>query len=461
MPNTTPPLPEPETLQRLVNEVLAGNDVILFFRSDAGQALLDAAADHLATLRSRALRVAGASPNGLTLTALMAQVTGQPDPGSRNDEFLKQGFQALTVPDATCDRIVLLISDANTLQPAALRYIQFACRASTKLQLVFAGKRGFLEMVGPSEFTELRDRLAVAPILTPPSAEPRVPKPAVARQSTTARQPSVAQPGVVKPTVTEPPAAFAIPEVQPRPKPARNTPAAPVAEQVRRIPAAVISTDLSRLHRGGTSSHRRRLAALTGVGLAIAASVTLGAWHRWIGDKPESRQQIVLTDALPTAPAPRAPETPAVAPIVAPPTNDAAPSPALAATPVLPEMPLPPLPPAKPDEASSPEPAPSTAAAATPAPSLLSVPSLKLPTSAVRRVAPAQPRLAARSPMLHPGGVAAWGDPYPPPPSPESRPSPPPPVLPFQPDQTAAPRQSYIGTYSIDANGVRAFRFNP
>lgn len=459
MPNTTSSLPEPETLQRLVNEVLAGNDVILFFRSDAGQALLDAAASHLSTLRSRALRVAGVSPNGLTLPALMAQVTGQPDPGSRNDEFLKQGFQALTVPDATCDRIVLLISDANTLQPGALRYIQFACRASTKLQLVFAGKRGFLEMVGPSEFIELRDRLAVAPILTPPSAEPRVPKPAVARQSTIAQQPVAARPIVVKPTMTEPMAAFAIPEVQPRPKPVRNTSAAPVPEQVRRVPAAVISTDLSRLHRGGMSSQRRRLAALTGVGLVIAASVTLGAWNRWIGEKPESRQQVMLTDALPTAPAPQAPETPA-APIVAPPTNDAASSPALAPAPVLPEMPLP-LPPAKPDEASSPEPAPPAAAAATPAPSLLSVPSLKPPTSAARRVAPAQPRLAARSPMLHPGGVAAWGDPYPPPPSPESRPSPPPPVLPFQPDQTAAPRQSYIGTYSIDANGVRAFRLNP
>ena len=361
---------------------------------------------------------------------------------------------------------MLLTNEAHARQPAAIRYIQLACRAGTGLHLVLSGKRGFLEMVGPSEFTELRDRLAVAPILTPPSAEPRVPKPAVARQpaaarqSTVAQQPSVAQPIVVKPTVTEPMAAFAIPEVQPHPKPIYNTLAAPTPEQVRRIPAAVISTDLSRLHRGGRSFQRRRLAALTGVGLVIAASVTLGAWNRWIGEKPESRQQIVLTDALPTVPAPQAPEMPTAAPIVAPPTNDAASSPALAPAPVLPEVPLPQLP-AKTDEASAPEPAPSTAAAATPAPSLLSAPSLKPPTSAARRVAPAQPRLAARSPMPHPGGAAAWGDPYPPPPSPESRPSPPPPVLPFQPDQTAAPRQSYIGTYSIDANGVRAFRFNP
>ena len=93
---------------------------------------------------------------------------GSPTPGVQHDEFLKLGFQALTTLDAACDRIVLLINDANTLRPSALRYIQLACGAGTHLQLVLAGKRGFLDLIGPNEFAHLRERLATGPIITPP-----------------------------------------------------------------------------------------------------------------------------------------------------------------------------------------------------------------------------------------------------------------------------------------------------
>ena len=161
-----------DPLRRLVDSVLAGDDVTLFIRSDDGRDLLDAAAGCLAAMRCRVLRATGTAEEGLGLPALMEQAIGQPVPGAQNDEFLKRSFQAFTTLDPTCDRIVLLVSDANTLRPTALRYIQLACRAGAGLQLVLAGKRGFLDLLDHPEFAYLRKRLATGPIITPVPPRP-------------------------------------------------------------------------------------------------------------------------------------------------------------------------------------------------------------------------------------------------------------------------------------------------
>jgi len=520
MPNTMSPQPEPETLRRLVDEVLAGNDVTLFIRGDAARALLDAGADCLVKLRSRALRVAGAPPDALSLAALLAQVAGQPDQGTRNDEFLKQSFQALTTLDAACDRIVLLVSDANTLQPAALRYIQLACRAGTALQLVFAGRRGFLEMLAPSEFADLRDRMAAGPILTPLSAapvitrplaprpapakpaaaqpaipqpaipqpaipqpaipQPAIPQPAIPQPAIpqpAIPQPAIPQPATPEPVVTNPAASLAIPDAPPRPILVRQTPAVSATHPANRPPAVPLHRPMVNLAR---VSRRQRVAALAGVGLVAAASATFGAWNGWVGDRPEPRRQTAL--ATPTPPAPPRPDPLPMIPDasvpaqVAPPgdgTPDTAPSSAAAipgpapaslasvpaALPSGPAAPDPP-PPAAIGEAAAAIMAPAIAPAPPSALDVYSTPTPRPPRNASRRAVPPQPRVAARTPAVPAGSVAAWGDPYPSP-STEWRPAPPLQAPPAPPDQPAARPQTYIGTYTTDANGIRSFRFNP
>jgi len=485
MPNIVSLPPEPEMLRRLVDEVLAGNDVTLFIRSDAGRTLLDAAADCLVRLRSRALRVAGTPLDGLSLSTLMAQVTGQPDPGGKNDEFLRRGFQALTVLDATCDRTVLLISDANTLQPAALRYIQFACHAGTKLQLVFAGRRGFLEMLAPGEFTGLRDRLAVGPILTPQAARPVVVGPAAAPPAAarlTVVKPVVTKPVVMRPAVAGPAVVDTSHDLPPEPQPARDVAAEPIPALARHGPDAAMPWDFSPVNLSSASYGRPRLAALAGIGLVLAVSATLAILGGWTGAVEPRRQ--VLADALP----PESPGIPVVIPSETPPAGDTAFRSALGAAPVLPEAPAlvmaptPTLavPPVIADETNTPATAPVIAPGMVLTPESLTAP-LSKPSQIVgpmqstgptlsmglstgpgiaRRVMPAQPRNAARGLPLRAGSVAAWGDPYSPPP-PELRPAQPPQAVLTQPDRTAGPRQAYIGTYSTDANGIRAFRLNP
>jgi hypothetical protein len=153
-------LPPPDALRRLLDQVMSGGDAVV--DGPGASVLLDQAAALLAARRSRVLRAAAAGPDGLGLEELMAQVAGRAEPGSPGDTSLEQGAQALTVLDARCDRIVLLLDDAETVRPAALRYVQLACRTSAKLRLVLAGMP---DGVDGAEFASLRARLQVQPVL--------------------------------------------------------------------------------------------------------------------------------------------------------------------------------------------------------------------------------------------------------------------------------------------------------
>jgi len=439
-PETVPSTRQPDALRRLVDSVLAGNDVTLFIRSDDGRALLDAAADHLATLRCRVLRAAGMPSEGLSLPVLMAQVVGQPASGAQDDAFIKRGFQALTALDGTCDRIVLLVSDANTLQSAALRYIQLACRAGPALQLVLAGRRGFLDLLGPHEFAHLRTRLATGPIMTPPST------PAAAR---TASPPRL-QPGHDRLEARTPWQA---------------------GQQSSR-PVLSGPSDTSR---------QKRFAALAGIGLGAAACIAFAVWAGGDGEPVAAPgQQAMLVIESPMVPgaavatAPEAHPPAATAMPAAPPPATVVPAPAVpqvssmivAATPEMPSPALTTVPAAPPPAAAAPalavrQPPAATLQASAPAallpaaPPLVSLPSLPLPSlpkSTARKMM--QPRVAmARAPVSNARSVAVWDDPYSPPLR-DWQPSPPP-VLSGPSDQP----KSYIGTYAADANGVRAFRF--
>lgn len=395
--DTASPKQQPDALDRLLDAILGGDDVTLFIRSDDGHRLLDAAAECLGTLRCRVFRAKGTLPEGLSLPVLMRQAFGQPSPGVQDDEFLKLGFQALTTLDAACDRVVLLINDANTLRPSALRYIQLACRAGTNLQLVLAGKRGFLDLLGPHEFAHLRERLATGPIITPPLPGPRS---------------AAALPAAVAPAVAPP---------------------APMRDQLPKQAGMQVGQQHSRpmLSSFAHASRRNRMIALAGIGMGVAACITAAIWTG-VGEEPavsEQRVTLLVEPPIPNAPAAVPPE--------APPVPAAAPMPE---TPVLQAL----QPPAAAQEASVPvAPPPSLTAA---------VPVLPNPPKIVSRKIIMQRVMAARAAALSASSVAAWEDPYPPPR--DLRSMPPPQAVSDPPEQA----KSYIGTYTTDANGTRVFR---
>ncbi|MGI4944293.1 MAG: hypothetical protein ACRYHQ_27680 [Janthinobacterium lividum] len=180
-----PTLPPPDALRRLLDQVMAGRDAVV--DGPGASVLLDQAATLLAARRLRVLRAAAAGPGGLGLEELMAQVAGPPDAGSPGNSSLEQGAQALTVLDGRCDGIVLLVDDAETVQPAVLRYFQLACRTSAKLRLVLAGMP---EGLDGAEFATLRARLQAQPVLVLDGSLPNaVPHPAPGTQGTPPARP--------------------------------------------------------------------------------------------------------------------------------------------------------------------------------------------------------------------------------------------------------------------------------
>ena len=158
--NFPTPLSPPEALRRLLDQVMAGGDAVV--DGPGASMVLDQAAALLAVRRSRVLRAGAAGPGGLGLQELMDQVAGCQDPGGPGGASLEQGAQALTAPDAGCDRIVLMLDDAEAVQPAALRYLQLACRTGAKLRLVLVGMPDGLD---GAEFASLRARLQARPVL--------------------------------------------------------------------------------------------------------------------------------------------------------------------------------------------------------------------------------------------------------------------------------------------------------
>lgn len=422
MPLNTLTLAQSDALRRILDRVASGRDALV--AGDDGHALLDAAAEQLAALRHRAIRVS-VPPAGLSLSGLMASITGRPDLAAQDDAVLELGFRMLTVRDDGCDGIVLLVSGADRLQRPALRYIQFACRAGRDLRVVLAGAE-LEDAVAVPELSALRARLAedaaVAPApiaLKPVAAAPAPPAPP---------EPAPVQLALAEPAPTTPvPASAAL------------APAAP-ALAVPAIHAARVRPAVSA--RTGAASKARRVAWAAGLGLA--ASLAFALWATRTPWQPAS-EQAAMAPAAPVAPA-STPAPPVVA-VAAAPTEPAptalptAPSPESAA-PSQEAMPLPPplaAPPAAPPRASSRRPD-TRARESAPVQSL------------ARRPAPAQPRFAQSPPAPAPLEE-------------DHRPAPPRPLRTedtFGPMySTLAQPRSFIGTYSANPDGTRAFRMEP
>ena len=157
------PVSRAEAVRRAVEHVVAGDDAVLCVGFDAG-AVLDNVSDVLAERRLRVLRCSASGQGGLSLSGLLAQITGRPDLGSHDDEVLQRGFQALTTHGEDCDGVVLLIEGAQALQRSALRYLQFIGRTTPGPRFVLASEGGEPDLYDVG-LTFLRTRLAAMPVL--------------------------------------------------------------------------------------------------------------------------------------------------------------------------------------------------------------------------------------------------------------------------------------------------------
>lgn len=148
--------------------------VAVISRAGGGTAaLLDQTEQELSSRGIRCVRVQGSASGSLTLRGLVAQLTGQPDPGALTDNDLtdrdlKAGFMALTEPGQGYGRVALLVAEAHSLLPSAVRYIQLACQSSpTKLCLVLAGQSGLAAVLAGDEVAHLRGAMHVMELPEP------------------------------------------------------------------------------------------------------------------------------------------------------------------------------------------------------------------------------------------------------------------------------------------------------
>ncbi len=134
-------------------------------------ALLDQAAQELSSRRIRCVRVHGPAAGGLASRDLIAQIVARPDPGALTDADLKAGFRTLTEPGEGFRRVALLVSEAHSLLPSALRYVQLAHQASpAKLCIVLAGKPDLATALEGEDFIPLRSAMHMMELSEPAGA---------------------------------------------------------------------------------------------------------------------------------------------------------------------------------------------------------------------------------------------------------------------------------------------------
>ena len=145
----------------LMNAVAHGDECVSLLCEPglSTAAVLDEAENKLSGHGLRCVRVYGPASGGLTLRDLVGQIVARADPDALTDADLKAGFATLTEPGEGHDRVALLVTEAQNLLPAAMRYIQLACRSSPKLRVALAGQPGLAGALASDEFAYLRRRI--------------------------------------------------------------------------------------------------------------------------------------------------------------------------------------------------------------------------------------------------------------------------------------------------------------
>ncbi len=134
-------------------------------------ALLSQVERELSSRGVQCIRIYGSLSGELAVRDIIAQLVGRADPGALTDDDLKAGFVALTEPHEGHDRLALLVTEAHSLLPSALRYIQLACQSSPKPRVVLAGEPGLAVTLAADEFAPLRHRITRSFALPEPVAD--------------------------------------------------------------------------------------------------------------------------------------------------------------------------------------------------------------------------------------------------------------------------------------------------
>ena len=148
-----------------IEQIVSDGDLHILHDVDRPNAhdVLDLIARELADGHTRTVCVTAANAGGLGLAELIAQLAGHP-PSQEGpapavtDSDVESGHLALTQRNEGCERILLMVDGAQRLLPAALRYIQEACRIAPHLHLVFAGPQRMTGLLDDPNFTPLRRR---------------------------------------------------------------------------------------------------------------------------------------------------------------------------------------------------------------------------------------------------------------------------------------------------------------
>ncbi len=142
-----------ELADRLVEALSNGASVLLTGPADP-RPVFAAAARHPRLSRATVFQVGPP----LDLISMLRQVTA--DAGLKDATF-EQGFSSLMMPQAGCERIVLVVAEAHLLPHATMRYIEFALHAGPHLTVVLAGQNGLLDLMALDGFAGLRKRIPV------------------------------------------------------------------------------------------------------------------------------------------------------------------------------------------------------------------------------------------------------------------------------------------------------------
>ena len=146
----------------------AGFVLLLGEQEAALRQVLNRAATELAALRRRVVHVSAKEPAELSLHDMVLQLSEQVDPEIAQGDVLERSHRLLTEADASCDRIILLISHAHLLTSSALRFLQLTCRSGPSLNVVLASTpSGAAKPVAP-EFAVIQARSTRIELDPPP-----------------------------------------------------------------------------------------------------------------------------------------------------------------------------------------------------------------------------------------------------------------------------------------------------
>ncbi len=415
----------------LLNQIQAGADVALAVEDGHGRDMLDEAAGRLADTRTRVLRATPGAARSLTLSSLVGQIAGHSGVPGRGADVQTKGYRALTQLDQSCDRIALLVSDAQALDRNALDYLKLVKREQSPLSLILAGSQELFDVLDEQNVPAARARVRTGHGTEPPP-----------------------QPAMETPVLAPPPAPPAEPLRVHRP--------APVAppEPLYAASAATKPAEPSRPRQWGIA------AAAFAAGIVIS----LLALDFWSG----ARLSPPPEPSSPTALAPPAnplPGTPPASPAQPDPAPSAEPSSSRDATPqaAIPPLPAAPLVPA---DATPP------AAPAADATNLEEIDGIPVPpppppptaqqdlsAAAPQQPEPPPPRRQTRAvpaprPQPPESPAEAWDDPYAIDQSTAAYQPPPASVPPSADLRQPRLNPPIVGTFTTDAAGNRVFRLN-